>query len=198
MNATAKPYLGRCKSCDFTLFATAEDVREVASFDDVKQPGVPYLIKGKVFARCNHGHRVFVLKQIKGTYSPDHKCDARCLNARGTDCTCSCGGANHGRGHAVAVVQASEVKPQIFLGEVGKHIKGTAIVLSKYSAQGKTFMLYTFENKDKTATIKWFVPNAQDPGFEEGQEVTFRAKVKRHEDHERFGKATLVTYLQEV
>ena len=27
-----------------------------------------------------------------------HKCDARCMNARGHDCECSCGGANHGIG----------------------------------------------------------------------------------------------------
>lgn len=27
-----------------------------------------------------------------------HKCDARCRNAKGHDCQCSCGGANHGAG----------------------------------------------------------------------------------------------------
>jgi len=25
-----------------------------------------------------------------------HKCDARCMNARGHNCECSCGGVNHG------------------------------------------------------------------------------------------------------
>lgn len=25
-----------------------------------------------------------------------HKCDARCMNATGHDCECSCGGKNHG------------------------------------------------------------------------------------------------------
>jgi len=25
-----------------------------------------------------------------------HRCDARCMNARGHNCECSCGGANHG------------------------------------------------------------------------------------------------------
>ena len=25
-----------------------------------------------------------------------HKCDARCMNARGRSCECSCGGKNHG------------------------------------------------------------------------------------------------------
>ena len=27
-----------------------------------------------------------------------HKCDARCLNAKGHNCECSCGGVNHGAG----------------------------------------------------------------------------------------------------
>ena len=28
----------------------------------------------------------------------DHKCDARCRNAKSGDCDCSCGGARHGLG----------------------------------------------------------------------------------------------------
>lgn len=32
---------------------------------------------------------------VKG-YITDHVCDARCTNAKGQDCECSCGGANHG------------------------------------------------------------------------------------------------------
>ena len=28
----------------------------------------------------------------------DHECDARCRNAKGGDCDCSCGGAKHGLG----------------------------------------------------------------------------------------------------
>lgn len=27
-----------------------------------------------------------------------HKCDARCMNAKGHNCECSCGGKNHGAG----------------------------------------------------------------------------------------------------
>ena len=29
-----------------------------------------------------------------------HKCDGRCVNAKGHDCECACGGHNHGRGNA--------------------------------------------------------------------------------------------------
>lgn len=35
---------------------------------------------------------------IRGTFS-GRPCDARCLYAKGPDCECSCGGANHGAGH---------------------------------------------------------------------------------------------------
>lgn len=33
---------------------------------------------------------------LKAFLNPDHKCDARCTSARGHNCECSCGGANHG------------------------------------------------------------------------------------------------------
>lgn len=37
-------------------------------------------------------------KEMVVRLSPDHKCDARCLNAKGHICECSCGGENHGAG----------------------------------------------------------------------------------------------------
>ena len=36
---------------------------------------------------------------IRGRYSAVHACDARCIYAKGPNCECSCGGANHGVGH---------------------------------------------------------------------------------------------------
>lgn len=105
------PYLGRCKKCDYALFATSEDVREA---DNAKAGGPPVNVgNGQIMGRCTNGHPWFRLKRIKGTYSKDHKCDSRCLNAKGHDCTCSCGGANHGRGHTVQVVVASAIPAQI-------------------------------------------------------------------------------------
>lgn len=109
---TTEPLLGHCKDCDFALFATREQVLDVGDFREVKQVGTPYRVGNNgFFARCTNRHKVFVLKSIKGTYSKDHKCDARCLNARGHKCTCSCGGMNHGRRYAVEVVEAGA--PQI-------------------------------------------------------------------------------------
>lgn len=48
--------------------------------------------------RCDGVH-VQVERAIERKSNPsNHKCDARCLNATGFRCECSCGGKNHGAG----------------------------------------------------------------------------------------------------
>lgn len=39
---------------------------------------------------------------VVGVLNPEHKCDARCMSAKGGDCECGCGGRNHGIAHLVA------------------------------------------------------------------------------------------------
>jgi hypothetical protein len=40
-----------------------------------------------------------VVRVIEFKSNPSlHKCDGRCLHAKGRTCECSCGGANHGAG----------------------------------------------------------------------------------------------------
>jgi hypothetical protein len=104
-------YLGRCKDCDYVIFATAEDVQQADGFRDVTAGTGVYRINDNVFARCTNRHKVFLCKPVQGTYSADHQCDSRCLNARGWKCTCSCGGANHGRGHVAMITQAASLTP---------------------------------------------------------------------------------------
>lgn len=36
------------------------------------------------------------LQRLKGKLNAEHLCDARCTNAKGSNCECECGGANHG------------------------------------------------------------------------------------------------------
>jgi hypothetical protein len=205
--------LGKCKEqgCDYVIFATSEDVQEAEGFRDVTAgTGVYHVGNYGHFARCDKRHKVFPCKAVKGTYSADHQCDSRCLNAKGWSCTCSCGGANHGRGHVATIVQASslpegEVKGPAtrvtpepkHLGEVGKHIRGKvrvvrASALSKYN---KT--LYTFETEGGDF-IKWFCPDYADPEWEPSAEFsrTIRAKVKAHDDQPC--ACTIVTYVEEV
>ena len=40
---------------------------------------------------------------IKGIRNDAIKCDARCENAKGHNCECSCGGKNHGRSYAALI-----------------------------------------------------------------------------------------------
>ena len=44
---------------------------------------------------CCNARLKWVMVRAKKT---DHECDARCRNAKGGDCDCSCGGARHGLG----------------------------------------------------------------------------------------------------
>lgn len=40
-------------------------------------------------------------RRVVGTHNPKRECDARCTNARGPSCSCSCRGENHGGGGVV-------------------------------------------------------------------------------------------------
>ena len=194
-------YLGRCgeKGCGYALFATTEDLKPATGFGAVKAGTGAYKIPSQVdadrynvFGRCTSGHKVFMLKAVKGTYSAEHKCDSRCLNAKGHTCTCSCGGMNHGRGYAVTVTTAAEAHEPDYIGEVGRHIKGTATVSFVKELASST--LYKFTT-DKGDVIVWFAPSFVTDTYEKGQRVTFRAKVKAHEDN-GYGKQTVVTYFE--
>jgi hypothetical protein len=44
--------------------------------------------------KCGDAHGIG--QRVKGTFTAC-PCDPRCTSARGHDCQCSCGGANHGR-----------------------------------------------------------------------------------------------------
>lgn len=47
--------------------------------------------------RTADGHELPVTRIIGYSTNPSrHACDARCQTARGSNCECSCGGANHG------------------------------------------------------------------------------------------------------
>jgi hypothetical protein len=223
MAQTTQNYLGRCKECEYVIFATSEDVQQAEGFREVTAgTGVYRVGNNGCFARCTNRHKVFPCKLVKGTYSEAHQCDARCLNAKGNDCTCSCGGANHGRGHVATVTQASELPgrtqgsvrdalvrravetdPSLtparplgrHLGEVGKHIKGEVKIARVLKLVNS--MLYKFIT-EAGDNIDWFVPHTYDPGWDEGRTLTIRAKVIRHESHERFGNSTVVIYVEEV
>jgi hypothetical protein len=180
-----------------------------------------------VLSRCPQNHKVFRLEQIEGTYSEDFKCDARCLNAKARKCTCSCGGMNHGRGHAVQIVPVTppaRMRSQLeggtlgdkqppmkeyskqHLGEVGEKVYFEAKLTRRIEGDDST--LYVFLTEVRTpitnellgeAEIKWWKPSyVDDPGFGPGEVYKLKAKVKRLDDDPKWGKSIIVTYLEEV
>lgn len=58
---------------------------------------------GHLELRCVRHRYEFRWRQVEGRFSEAHKCDARCMNATGPNCECSCGGQNHGRAHSVSL-----------------------------------------------------------------------------------------------
>ena len=72
-------FMGACKVCKTFIRVEREPAQR---HDD--------------FVTCPSCGKVNVLRQVFGSVKLSKKCDARCTNARGHDCECSCGGENHG------------------------------------------------------------------------------------------------------
>jgi hypothetical protein len=66
----------------------------------VHHDGSPYVTAKHFTGLTSDGRRVQVERAIERKSNPsNHKCDARCTNARGFKCECSCGGKYHGAGN---------------------------------------------------------------------------------------------------
>lgn len=67
-----------------------------------KYPGVKGLALDSfemAVIRDEHGNEFPVTRRILRKANPsNHECDARCRNAKGFNCECSCGGKFHGAG----------------------------------------------------------------------------------------------------
>jgi hypothetical protein len=184
MTTESKPYLGRCKECDYAVFAAAEDIPNGSTYRDVLAGGV-CRVRGREFGRCTNGHKFFPLHQIEGTYSEDFKCDSRCLNAKARKCTCSCGGMNHGRGYAVQAVpldtkdvrpgpltvkdtsyrqeapEREEVTyPKQHIGEVGAKVYFHAMLTERREVSAHNTTLYTFTTEWRSPITNEFLGEA--------------------------------------
>ena len=58
-----------------------------------REPRAIYSYFGDTCRECGRGIEMI---QVMGSRDASKPCDGRCLNAKGHDCECSCGGANHG------------------------------------------------------------------------------------------------------
>lgn len=72
------------------------------TFEGIK--GRPYDGYARLVGRAADGRVLPITRMVEYKSNPSkHVCDARCLHATGKvmKCECSCGGKNHGRGHAL-------------------------------------------------------------------------------------------------
>jgi hypothetical protein len=119
-------YLGKCrvKGCNALLRITVPMVgiktREYPfngpSYERTKwvpsDPFGRYWTPSHLGIECVKHHGPISFTPINGKYSAQHQCDARCLNALGPNCECSCGGENHGRGHQAELIFTIDNKSQ--------------------------------------------------------------------------------------
>lgn len=94
-------YIGRCKACKQTTrivvtlprYVRLEREPRIARYEDASRfPDAP--------CGCHLGAKRWQgWAEIVGTYRPEVTCGARCTNAIGPSCDCSCAGAAHGAGH---------------------------------------------------------------------------------------------------
>jgi hypothetical protein len=59
-------------------------------------------LDGVLYKYADHGcdGRSLKVNRVKGIFVADKPCDARCMGATGPNCSCSCGGENHGGSHS--------------------------------------------------------------------------------------------------
>lgn len=96
---TTHRYLGRC-SCGRGIQATGYQWMGRFAPPLLQHEGAPVLDTSiGVYAPCPDCGQKVVLSAVEGRYKPEIACSAKCRNATGPSCDCSCGGANHGCNH---------------------------------------------------------------------------------------------------
>lgn len=99
---TTSTYIGKCKKCRTSLRVDYDAIQDLTPDQykarDFDTTGAFMIYRVQPFGYCEE-HGPFVIKFLKGRYSPERQCDARCMGATGPSCDCSCGGANHGANH---------------------------------------------------------------------------------------------------
>lgn len=90
-------HIGKCRKCKrvLSVVATATTVRTYRDQFDLIHSHTSWV--GGYVECC--GQQVG-MAPVKGRKT-EQPCDARCTNAKGHNCECSCGGKNHGAGYQV-------------------------------------------------------------------------------------------------
>ena len=88
--------------------------------------------------------------------------------------------------------------PRVFIGEVGNRMKKLAVTVVRMRyTEGmygvKTIVTLEAPVAGERAVMTWFASGDKSEDFSEGDELIVDATVKEHEDHETYGKSTIVT-----
>lgn len=104
-------FIGRCPvkgcACIIRLDIPTRAIVKTRPVRYVGQTPEKYTIWDAAYSPHNYlihcaKHRYQIgFREIEGTFSDVHTCDARCMSAKGPNCDCSCGGANHGGAYQV-------------------------------------------------------------------------------------------------
>jgi len=92
MQPTVTRYIFRCTGCNVT------EARDITS-NYVVIDGKDTMIQDIRCAKCRR--RFGKVDGVRGRFSAVHECGAKCMNAVGPACDCSCKGLNHGGGYLV-------------------------------------------------------------------------------------------------
>ena len=85
---------------EVTYWGGMDNAKFAAMFPGIK--GKKFDSFARIVGKDAAGNFQPITRSIQRKSNPsNHKCDARCLNATGFLCECSCGGKNHGAGNFV-------------------------------------------------------------------------------------------------
>jgi len=96
-------FIGKCSRCKATYTVEGKITERIrASFILTSENGRKW--RGKYLtpfqavlqANCCASYDTVCLREVVGV-TTERECDARCTGAKGHQCSCSCGGANHGQ-----------------------------------------------------------------------------------------------------
>lgn len=93
--------IGKCRVCKATRRHSFKvEVRSTTTYGltGMKTHRRERILEGRDFVECCGV--IVAQRRIEG-HRNETPCDARCTEAKGHKCECSCGGSNHGAGHEV-------------------------------------------------------------------------------------------------
>ena len=91
-------YVAKCGACEAVTSALTGTLDRQEILRNLPGPGVVYRHPrtGELVLRCRSCGKPRTARLVKGTYKKSVPCNAKCTEAKGFSCECSCAGKNHG------------------------------------------------------------------------------------------------------